>query len=97
MSRTVILLDTSFLYALNDADDKNHAVSSALIPKLNVSLFLPIPVLPELCYLLRTRLGHLAMRRFLYGLSESDIRLLPLVDDDMARVSEILENMPTLS
>jgi predicted nucleic acid-binding protein len=52
-----ILLDTSLLYALNDADDQNHAKAVNFLGDLTSSLYLPVPVLPELCYLLHSRLG----------------------------------------
>jgi predicted nucleic acid-binding protein len=45
----MILLDTSFLYALTNTRDKNHGSTVALLPKLERPLFLPTPVLPELC------------------------------------------------
>ena len=84
-----ILLDTSFLYALNDADDANHAVSVAFLQTLKASLFLPSPVLPELSYLLHSRLGHLAMRRFLSGLEESDIALVSLASNDLTQINQL--------
>ena len=87
----MILLDTSFLYALNDASDRNHRAVVALLDTLNAPLALPTPVLPELCYLLHSRLGHHVMRRFLHGLIESDIHILPLSADDMQRIVELLE------
>jgi predicted nucleic acid-binding protein len=87
----VILLDTSFLYALNDRKDKNHNTALALVQTLAAPLFLPTPVLAELCYLLHTRLGHHAMRQFLRGLSESNIRLLLLTSKDIKRTVGVLD------
>lgn len=84
-----ILLDTNFLYALNDADDTNHVASATFLQTLDASLFLPSPVLPELSYLLHSRLGHLAMRRFLLGLEESDIVLVSLTPNDLMRINQI--------
>jgi predicted nucleic acid-binding protein len=87
-----ILLDTSFLYALNDANDINHKTSIAFLKNLKTALFLPTPVLPELCYLLHSRLGHSAMRRFLTGLVESDIELVSLTPDDLVRINQLQDN-----
>jgi predicted nucleic acid-binding protein len=88
---TQLLLDTSFLYAINDSQDRNHSDSVNFVRSLTDSLILPAPVLPELCYLLHSRLGHLAMRRFLSGLMESDIVLVDLKETDMSRVIELLD------
>lgn len=85
-----ILLDTSFLYALNDAQDQNHLRTVNFLQALTAELFLPTPVLPELCYLLHSRLGHLAMRNFLVGLTQSDITLVALTTIDLDRAIEIL-------
>ncbi|HEY84964.1 MAG TPA: PIN domain-containing protein [Chloroflexi bacterium] len=86
-----ILLDTNFLYALNDLRDDNHKRSVDFLSNLTTaSLFLPSPVLPELCYLLHSRLGHLAMRNFLTGLVDSDIELVPVDVADLPRVNKIL-------
>lgn len=85
-----ILLDTNFLYALNDRRDRNHIRSVEFLRTCNASLLLPTPILPEICYLLDSRLGHVAMRRFLSGLVASDIELVAIVATDMPRVVEIL-------
>jgi predicted nucleic acid-binding protein len=87
----MILLDTSFLYALTNTRDKNHGSTVALLPELERPLFLPTPVLPELCYLLQSRLGHHVMRRFLRILSESEIRLLALIDNDIESIANLLD------
>ncbi len=85
-----ILLDTSFLYALNDRRDRNHPSSIEYLHTLSASLLLPTSVLPEVCYLLDSRLGHTAMRRFLGGLVASDIELVSIEAEGMQRVTEIL-------
>lgn len=41
------LLDTSFLFALTDASDRNHARVLAAARTLTEPLILPVPVLPE--------------------------------------------------
>jgi uncharacterized protein len=92
---TVTLLDTSFLFALTNNRDKNHRLASAILPKLERPLRLPTPVLPELCYLLDSKLGHHVMRRFLRVLSESEMRLLALTDGDIMRILDILDQYST--
>ena len=67
-----VLLDTSGLFALADVSDRNHARVLEVAQSLNEPLVLVVPVLPEICYLLASRLGHSAMRRFLAQLANSD-------------------------
>jgi hypothetical protein len=85
------LLDTSFLFALADASDRWHARVLDVARDLNQPLILPLPVLPEICYLLTSRLGHAVMRRFLVELAASDTVLEPIDKADLRRVNELLE------
>lgn len=84
------LIDTSFLLALADADDRNHNRTLELAQTINEPLLLPIPVLPEICYLIASRIGHYAMRRFLTELTASDTELEAITKDDLQRITEIL-------
>lgn len=58
------ILDTSFLFALTDQGDRNHQRVLAVAQSVNETLVLPVVVLPVVCYLIASRLGHQAMRRF---------------------------------
>jgi uncharacterized protein len=49
-----------------------------------------VTVLPEICYLLDSRLGHAAMRKFVTRLRSSAMRIEPLIDSDLSRAAEIL-------
>jgi predicted nucleic acid-binding protein len=86
-----VVLDTSFLYALADVSDRNHARVLDVAGSLTESLILPLPVLPEICYLLTSRLGHFAMRRFLNELVASEAVLESIDRADLRRIGEILE------
>ena len=85
------LLDTSFLFALADTSDRNHARVLEVARNLTDSLILPLPVLPEICYLLASRLGHVAMRCFLDELASSDTAIESIDKADLQRVVEILD------
>ena len=87
----VALLDTSFLFALADSNDRNHERVVEVAQGLTHSLLLPVPVMLEICYLLASRLGHGAMRRFLQELAASDIDLVPIGRVDLQRINELLE------
>lgn len=85
------ILDTSFLLALTNTKDHNHSRVLNTARSLSDSLMLPISVLPEVCYLIASRLGHAALRRFLKELVASDTILEPITLFDLERVGEILE------
>jgi uncharacterized protein len=51
---------------------------------------LPITVLPEICYMLDSRLGHQAMRRSLSNIFVSDINIEQVTKADLQRTHSIL-------
>ncbi|MEO1390632.1 MAG: PIN domain-containing protein [Cyanobacteria bacterium J06634_6] len=85
------ILDTSFLFALANKTDRNHSRVLATAQKFDEPLLLPCVVIPEVCYLIASRLGHSKMREFLNSLSASGTELEPTVGKDWARIHEILE------
>jgi hypothetical protein len=85
------LLDTSFLFALTNQGDRNHVRVLAVAQTLDEPLILPTVVLPEIGYLIASRLGHRAMRQFLMKLAASHTQLESLTLVDLHRVNEILE------
>jgi hypothetical protein len=84
-------LDTSFLFALADTADNNHTRVLDVARQLHEPLILPLPVLPEICYLLASRLGHAAIRRFLHELAASATSLEALTRADLQRSSALLD------
>jgi uncharacterized protein len=85
------ILDTSFLFALTDKSDRNHHRVLAIAQSANESLVLPVVVLPEICYLIASRLGHHAMRRFVASMTPDVVQVEPLTIEDLIRVQQILE------
>lgn len=85
------ILDTSFLFALTDQSDRNHQRVLALVQSVNEPLVLPIVVLPEICYLVASRLGHQAMRRFVSSMTLDTVQVECLTTENLVRVHEILE------
>jgi hypothetical protein len=84
------LLDTSFLFALTDKSDRNHRRVLNVIQTIDEPLILVTVVLPEICYLIASRLGHGVMRAFLTELFNSNIKLEPISSTELARINEIL-------
>lgn len=87
----IAILDTSFLFALTDKCDRNHTHVFLVAQTLQDSLILPTVVIPEVSYLIGSRLGHQAMRVFLANLTTSNLQIESLSIDDLVRVTEILE------
>lgn len=85
------ILDTSFLFALTDRDDRNHKKVLATIQNVDEALILPIVVLPEICYLLASRLGHKAMRHFVSSLATGTVQIEQVAPEDLIRTHQILE------
>jgi len=85
------LLDTSFLLAMSNSEDRNHARVLKVAQSITDPLILPVTVLPEVTYLIGSRLGHVAMRQFLKRLGTSSVTLEGLSISDLARVTEILD------
>jgi len=86
------ILDTSFLFALTDQSDGNHRQVLAIAQRVDELLVLPVVVLPEVCYLIASRLGHQAMRRFVSSMTPDAIQLEPVTTEDLVRVHRILED-----
>lgn len=86
-----VILDTSFLFALSDQSDDNHQRVLAVAQTTNEALVLPVVVLPEICYLIASRLGHQAMCHFVASLANQAVQIEPLTAQDLVRVREVLE------
>lgn len=86
-----VVLDTSFLFALTDLTDLNHDRVLAVVQSINEPLLLPSFVLPEVCYLIASRLGHQAMRKFIANLVVSGVQIESMMATDLERVGQILE------
>jgi uncharacterized protein len=84
------ILDTSFLFALTDKSDRNHQRVLTIAQSVNEPLVLPVVVLPEVCYLIASRLGHQAMRRFVSSMTPDSVQVEPVTSEDLVRVHQIL-------
>jgi uncharacterized protein len=85
------ILDTSFLFALTDQSDRNHKRVLTVAQNANEVLVLPVSVLPEICYLIASRLGHQAMRHFVSSLTTKAVQVESVTSEDLIRVNKILE------
>lgn len=85
-----VLIDTSFLVALAVPTDRNYRLAQAAYPLLNTTMVLPIPVLPELFYMVMTRVDYAAAVRSYNFLNNAGFQAEALTPQDRNRMSEIM-------
>jgi predicted nucleic acid-binding protein len=91
-----LLLDTGILYALADRKDGWHRRSRDLIDRTREALIVPVTVVPEVCYVMRERLGILAEQRFVESLAAEELAVEELRSGDMKRCAALLERYPEI-
>ena len=85
-----LLLDTGVLYALADRDDAWHVRARGLVKKTRETLLVPVTVLPEVCYLLRERLGSAAEAVFVRSAARGELAVESLLDADLVRAEVLM-------
>ncbi len=90
------LVDTGILYALADADDEWHDRAVAWLDGCADVLTVPATVLPEVCYLLATRLGTRAERAFIESLARGELAVESVEPKDLERAAGIMADRPEL-
>ena len=85
-----LLIDTSFLYSLNDLSDRNREKAVKAAAEYGDHLFIiPQVVLTETAYMLSTRIGERALMSFWESLDSPRIQLEPVTKDDLRQAREI--------
>ena len=85
-----VVTDTSFWLAITDRADMRHMDCVTVAHDLSDRITIPVNVLPEVCYLIDRRMGHLAMRRFIQQVLASGLTLEQVTLSDLARSLQIL-------
>lgn len=85
------LMDTGALYALADSDDAWHERMRAFIEEEPRILLVPVTVLPETAYLLRSRLGPEAENLFIESVAAGELSLEGLKSSDVARSADLMK------
>ncbi|MCL4870931.1 MAG: PIN domain-containing protein [Anaerolineae bacterium] len=85
------IIDTSFLFALTNRNDKNHLPCLAVAQRVKGRLIIPVTVLPEIAYLLDVRLGHQVMRQFVAQITQPTWTLESVQSRDLSRAAALLE------
>jgi predicted nucleic acid-binding protein len=86
----VIVLDTSALLALLDAEDADHDRSARALMDGRAPFVVPAGILGEAGYLIESKLGSGALRGFVSDLARRDF-VLDCGEDDFAAIGGLLE------
>ena len=90
-SRVTVLADTGAVYALIDRSDDWHGRMLAWWREQARSVLLPVTVLPEIAYLLHTRIGPLAEEAFVSAVAGGEFTIEPLeVRPDAERAAALM-------
>lgn len=91
-----IIADTGALYALADADDRWHRRIVEWWKGNVVPILVPVTVLPEVTYLLQTRIGPAAEEAFVRAVAEGEFTTEPLEQEDVVRAADLLRRYADL-
>jgi hypothetical protein len=86
-----IIADTGALIALIDDDDRHHSAVAGFVSSTRETIFVPSPVVPEVCYLLSENLGADVELEFVRSLATQEFFVEHFTVDDLKRAVEILE------
>jgi uncharacterized protein len=85
-----LLVDTGILFALADRNDAWHARVVTLMKANREPLLAPVTILPEVAYLLASRLGTHAEQAFVRSVADGEIGVEDLKATDCARAVDVL-------
>lgn len=85
------LVDTSFLFALINQHDHSHAICARFARMTEDHLIVPVTVLPEVAYLLDSRLGHHVMQQFITSIAQPEWTLVTIAQEDLRAAAETLD------
>ncbi len=86
-----IIVDTSAIVAMADRASAAHAEVTAIVEAVREPLLVPITVLPEVDYLLTTRLGVRVAIALLESIVQGDLPLEYLTKTDVRRSLELVK------
>jgi len=99
--RRFVVVDTGPLVALTDQDDEYHATCVKWLEQAlqdHKTLVIPVPVITEVCYLLKRAVGSAHEAAFLEGLAKtpSYFRLFYPGRENLARMAELVRKYADL-
>lgn len=87
---TDYLLDSGFLYADIDSDDRHHSAVRAITANLRGNIILPIPAITETAYFVSLNLGQRSLAKFLEDIVAAGFAFEIPVPADYLRAAEII-------
>ena len=91
-----IVADTGALYALVDSSDAWHQRVLEWW-RVNVDdIVVPVCVLPEVCYLLHTRISPDAESAFVHSVANGELTIEPLESEDVVRADALMRKYSDL-
>jgi len=91
-----IVADTGPLYALVDASDAWHKRVVEWWRKNREPVVVPVCVLPEVCYLLHTRISQRAESAFVRSVADGEFVIESLEAEDVARAETLIRKYADL-
>ena len=92
----MILADTGAIYALIDSSDAWHQRVIDWWRANTEPVVIPVTVLPQLTYLLHTRIGHAAESAFARAVADGEFTTEPFEDEDATRTADIMDRYADL-
>lgn len=92
----IVVADTGPLYALVDRGDAWHDRIVVWWSKNRATIVVPVCVLPEVAYLLHTRIGPVAEEAFIQAVADGEFVVEQLDPDDVARAAEVMRQYADL-
>ena len=84
------ILDSGYLYARLNGKDSAHSAVSGVQLRASETVYLPVPAITEVTFLLQRDLGQRAVWQFIETLNETNIHLENPIASDYVRSAEIL-------
>lgn len=91
-----LLVDAGVLYAMVDRNDTWHMPVVEYLKELGASLLAPVTIVPEVAYLVRTRLGEAAELKVIEGFVNGGVAIEPLKAIDLSRAFELMAKYPQI-
>ncbi len=88
----MVIADTGPLYALIDRSDAWHERVAAWWTAQPRRVRVPVTVLPEVCYLLNTRISAKAEQAFVRSVADGELCVEPVELEDLERASALMHD-----
>lgn len=82
----MVIADTGFWLAIANRKDRHHKRATRRLAELHEPIVTTLPVMSETCYLLLTRLGNTAQRRFVLSYASGAFDVFDLKQEHATRI-----------